>query len=416
MIKMALMLKPTLTALEHYRQITPHTLLQTMDRDFQIEAIKGDGTIDSVTDEDLSKYQAIQYIRIINTSSEKTKADIDRLHNLGLKVIFDIDDYWTLDSDHAISKQMKDAKYEQSTITALENVDWVTTTSDYFAEQIRPYNSNVSVLPNCIDPFIDKQWERREIASERVRFGWVGGVFHSNDFDLFAPSIKKLSSTFGGLNKDLFQLALCGYNTAGLTGEQVRFYKANRTRTFNVKQGSGPAQNVTTQELMPEYVVMEEKITDKFKMINYDKAYREYLDEYTPTMEHVSYDKPYRRIWSRPVENYGGVYNEIDVALVPLRNTKFNRCKSELKLVEAGTMGKAVIVSDVYPYNEVIEHGVNGLLVKSPNDWFMHIRKLTLDKEYRLELAKNLEETIKDKFDAVKIQSQRGMIYKKLVA
>ena len=49
-------------------------------------------------------------------------------------------------------------------------------------------------------------------------------------------------------------------------------------------------------------------------------------------------------------KNYASLYDEIDVSLAPLKDTKFNRCKSNLKILEAGFKKKAVICSPLFPY------------------------------------------------------------------
>ncbi len=59
----------------------------------------------------------------------------------------------------------------------------------------------------------------------------------------------------------------------------------------------------------------------------------------------------YLRISGTDYNNYGMIYDYIDVALVPLRNNLFNNCKSPLKMLEAAAKGCAVIASEVQPYN-----------------------------------------------------------------
>ncbi len=51
-----------------------------------------------------------------------------------------------------------------------------------------------------------------------------------------------------------------------------------------------------------------------------------------------------------------------DVHLVPLTDTLFTACKSELKWVEAALVGRPVIASAVGPYRDCVRHGANGWL------------------------------------------------------
>ena len=74
------------------------------------------------------------------------------------------------------------------------------------------------------------------------------------------------------------------------------------------------------------------------------------------------------------VFEYGEVYRHFDFVLAPLQDTKFNNCKSELKIIEASAYKKPIICSAVYPY---IYHQANdGVLLVTQNDWRTAIQKL----------------------------------------
>jgi glycosyltransferase involved in cell wall biosynthesis len=79
-----------------------------------------------------------------------------------------------------------------------------------------------------------------------------------------------------------------------------------------------------------------------------------------------------------PIHEYGSLYKKFDVSLAPLQNTRFNRCKSELKVVEAGYTKTAIIASNTTPYKQSIIHGKTGLLCSSPAEWRDAVRKMTL--------------------------------------
>jgi glycosyltransferase involved in cell wall biosynthesis len=74
------------------------------------------------------------------------------------------------------------------------------------------------------------------------------------------------------------------------------------------------------------------------------------------------------------VFEYGEVYRHFDFVVAPLHDTKFNNCKSELKIVEASAYKKPIICSAVYPY---LYHQANdGVLLVTQNDWRTAIQKL----------------------------------------
>jgi glycosyltransferase involved in cell wall biosynthesis len=80
-------------------------------------------------------------------------------------------------------------------------------------------------------------------------------------------------------------------------------------------------------------------------------------------------------------------------------------------------MGKALIASDVYPYNEIVRHGGNALVVKESRkrDWYKAIKTLTNDTDMRQSLAANLKADIAKRFDIDYWGKVRFELYQKLL-
>lgn len=72
-----------------------------------------------------------------------------------------------------------------------------------------------------------------------------------------------------------------------------------------------------------------------------------------------------------------------DIALVPLEDSPFNQCKSELKFIELAVLGLPGVYSDMCVYNTVVNDGVNGFLASNEEEWVEKIEKLILDKDLR---------------------------------
>jgi len=53
-----------------------------------------------------------------------------------------------------------------------------------------------------------------------------------------------------------------------------------------------------------------------------------------------------------PVTDYGLLYDQFDIAIAPLEDNKFNRCKSNLKIIEAGMKGLPIFVQNIHPYTD----------------------------------------------------------------
>lgn len=76
-----------------------------------------------------------------------------------------------------------------------------------------------------------------------------------------------------------------------------------------------------------------------------------------------------------------------DMALVPLADNAFNRCKSPVKHLEYALAGIPAVYSAVGPY-EAVEHGVTGLLASNtPDSWVENAVRLASDPDLRKAIA-----------------------------
>lgn len=86
-----------------------------------------------------------------------------------------------------------------------------------------------------------------------------------------------------------------------------------------------------------------------------------------------------------------------DIGVAPLVDSVFNRCKSHIKYLDYAALGIAGVFSDLDPYNSVIQHGRNGLLVQNtPTAWYEAIKTLVTDPTLRTGLAKNSYRDLRD--------------------
>lgn len=80
-----------------------------------------------------------------------------------------------------------------------------------------------------------------------------------------------------------------------------------------------------------------------------------------------------------------------DIAIAPLGNSLFNRCKSPVKYMEYTAMGIPCVYSKVVPYTDIIRDGFNGFLADNPDEWIEKISKLIDDRNLRNELLVNAQ-------------------------
>jgi glycosyltransferase involved in cell wall biosynthesis len=77
-----------------------------------------------------------------------------------------------------------------------------------------------------------------------------------------------------------------------------------------------------------------------------------------------------------------------DIALAPLEDTAFTRCKSDLKFLDYAALGAAGIYSRVTPYARSVQHEDTGLLADNhPDAWRDALERLIIDRDLRRHIA-----------------------------
>ena len=107
------------------------------------------------------------------------------------------------------------------------------------------------------------------------------------------------------------------------------------------------------------------------------------------------------------VDRYAYNYNNKGICLVPLLNNKFNRMKSELKVIEAGWFQKPVIASAVHPITRAIQPDKNGILCATKEQWKTNIKGLLGNERWQDDLRFKLHETIKERYLINQVNEQR---------
>ncbi len=85
----------------------------------------------------------------------------------------------------------------------------------------------------------------------------------------------------------------------------------------------------------------------------------------------------------------------LDIAIAPLERNAFTLGKSDVKVLEYGMSGAAVVCSDTI-YGQTIIHGETGLIGNSPMEIARHTHTLIQNPRLRAELVQNLQQYIKE--------------------
>lgn len=104
-----------------------------------------------------------------------------------------------------------------------------------------------------------------------------------------------------------------------------------------------------------------------------------------------------KKMGTKEFVSYNIYMNELynsDIALLPLKDTSFNRGKSDLKFIESGNAQVAVLASPVV-YENTIKDGKTGFIYRTPREFQAKLEILIKDRKKRIEMAKAAYEYVK---------------------
>ena len=87
-----------------------------------------------------------------------------------------------------------------------------------------------------------------------------------------------------------------------------------------------------------------------------------------------------------------------DLFIAPLVDCPFNRSKSYLKYLEYSMLGVPGVYSNLPPYSQLIENGVNGFLAASLDEWEYYIRELIENPVLRYNVGTSALNNVKDNY------------------
>lgn len=359
----------------YYRVFTPmKALIENYGDEFDITINNTYKFTDAEKDEIGKNFDIVCFHQCLFTSSfqdEVWKMIIYCKKEYGTKFVLDIDDYWDYHKNHPAREACVFNMFPEKMMMNFKLFDYVTTTTEYFKNIIIDYfpEDKIYVFENAISKD-DEQFSTKKNKSDKLRLGITGGSSHTEDIKQLLEFPKYLTEK----QLDEIELVFCGYDNKN-------------------------AEKVTVDEIGK--IISKEKLDDK------DNWWVQTENKLKSEVKH------YKRIESKDIMKgeFGKIYEDIDVLLVPLTNNKFNRCKSELKFIEAGFTNTAVISSKVIPYSNFGVNEEDCLFVKEPTPqaWAKAIKKILREKELfykirdinslRVKYSRNLEDITKKRYN-----------------
>lgn len=289
--------------------------------------------LEDLPDLRFNKFDFIHFNTIIGLKDDsKVLPYLEACLLKGAKIILDIDDHFDFGRSVLVRKEIAD-RYSENIPEAISASDYITTTTESYKNILLKLNKNVTVFPNFVDKD-DPQYLSNKAPNKLnkngekiIRVGLTGSVMHKFDVRVLY-GLSLLLKKKGFLNR--VQFVLCGFHT---------------------------------NKYCQDY---EKILTSDYRIVS--REYRHKLEDLS--ILNIEFNgEPYKRVGWLSIDEYMRVYNEIDILLAPLEDTKFNEAKSQIKYLEAGWMNTLFIGSDVPSYNQFVENGVNGYLCKTSNEF-----------------------------------------------
>lgn len=297
-------------------------------------------------------------IVVFHRPDQAHKLQVARLlKQLGKKVVYDNDDtYKGVDAMKFGEILAKKTAYLDEFIS--EIADLVTCSTEFLAEEYRKITKTpVVVLPNLIDP--DDWGKPKRNETDIVRIGFTGSVALNKDFDDFRDILQELD------------------------------------KMPNVK--------LVLFSLPPVDWENNPKVTEMYK-------------------KELAFWSSLKNIEWHPfvyVEDYFDKLNslKLDMMLIPRNDDYFNRCKSNLKFLEACILEIPVIAQGfkdgLSPYQVNPEDSKHMEICIEHDEWMPKILELINNKELRREMGKKAHQYVLENYNAHNKAKMWADTYKK---
>lgn len=280
-----------------------------------------------------------------------------KLKEQGKKIVMDNDDTYKATATRKFAKLL--SKVDHWVDEFGKFADLITCSTEFLAEEYRKLNKNVVVLPNCIDPD-DWPEEPQRNEGDKVRIGFVGSVAMNGDFE----SMKSVL------------LSLC-----------------NREDVTVVLFALPPKREDTA-------------LAQKYYKDDYN--FWETLNvEWQPFVTRADY-----------VETLDDL--KLDMMVIPRKDDYFNRCKSNLKFLEASMLEIPVIAQGFpdgkSPYQVNPEDAKHMIIIKEPEEWERAIDFLIVERRIREQMGWDAKKYVLENYDINKHIHLWEETYQKLLS
>lgn len=160
-------------------------------------------------------------------------------------------------------------------------------------------------------------------------------------------------------------------------------YTGSGNHGLDLKRVEKPLLAILDEFPNVEFIVAGKMRDNTF--IKHDRAYS--TDNWT------TIDK-----WPEAVKGW-----QMDIGIAPLVDSNFNRAKSNLRWLEYSALSIPTVASKVYPFENSIRDGIDGILANSQQSWYDALRSLILDSPKRSKMGAEAYRKVKKEYNMNKV-------------
>ena len=208
--------------------------------------------------------------------------------------------------------------------------------------------------------------------------------FHEaiKNMDMIMTSTDPLRSHYKGLNHNIHVMPNC---------VDLEYWQPSDTQTKEVRIGwhGGPSH----YEDWVDYLDVVERVTKKYPQVKWVIC-----GELFPILEKIiPPNQIEHHLWVHVMAHpYFQRLLKLDIAFVPLKDSEFNRCKSDIKFVEFSSMGVPCVTSKVTPYRETCGPANLALMGSTPKEVEDQLSRFIESPELRREYGDRARQWVEE--------------------
>jgi glycosyltransferase involved in cell wall biosynthesis len=136
------------------------------------------------------------------------------------------------------------------------------------------------------------------------------------------------------------------------------------------------------------------------------------VGELTPPKSLLDLGRQLQQLPACPYPEYLGLLAQSDIAIAPLFPATFNEAKSNIKFLEAASVGVPAVCSPRSAFARAIRPRETGFLAETPDEWYDALTALVADKDLRLRIGSAAQRDVLDRYspDAVATRELRPVL------